>query len=124
MNRHFLLKPESIGEPTQYLGATISKYWVDGDAKPKWAISSQKYISEAINVVKKRLASRGMTLRTKASSVLPVGYRPELDSSPLLDEVDASFYMQCIGILRWIVELGRIDICAEVSMMSSYDVII
>jgi len=28
--------------------------------------------------------------------------------------------MQLIGILRWLVELGRIDICVEVSMMSSY----
>jgi hypothetical protein len=121
MNRHFLLKPESIGEPTQYLGATISKYWVDGDPNPKWAIGSQKYISEAINVIKKRLGTKGMTLRTKASSVLPTGYRPELDSTPLLGEADASFYMQCVGILRWIVELGRIDICAEVSMMSSYN---
>jgi hypothetical protein len=25
-----------------------------------------------------------------------------------------------IGILRWIVELGRVDICLEVSMMSSH----
>jgi len=25
-----------------------------------------------------------------------------------------------IGILRWTVELGRVDICCEVSMMSSY----
>jgi len=30
-------------------------------------------------------------------------------------------YIQLIGILRWLVELGRIDICAEVSMMSSYN---
>jgi len=29
--------------------------------------------------------------------------------------------MQLIGILRWLVELGRIDICVEVSMMSSYN---
>jgi hypothetical protein len=27
--------------------------------------------------------------------------------------------MLLIGILRWIVELGRVDICCEVSMMSS-----
>jgi hypothetical protein len=28
--------------------------------------------------------------------------------------------MQLIGILRWIVELGRIDICCEVSMLAVY----
>ena len=28
--------------------------------------------------------------------------------------------MSLIGILRWIVELGRVDVCLEVSMMSSH----
>ena len=88
--------------------------------KPKWAIGSQKYIAEALKVIRGKLATRGMILKTKASGVLPSGYKPELDSSPLLGEDDASFYMQAIGILRWTVELGRIDICGEVSMMSSY----
>ncbi len=38
----------------------------------------------------------------------------------MLGREDAQFYMQAIRILQWIVELGRIDICGEVSMMSSY----
>jgi hypothetical protein len=33
---------------------------------------------------------------------------------------DASYYHTLIGVLRWIVELGRIDIDVEVSMMSSH----
>ena len=32
----------------------------------------------------------------------------------------ASYYMSLIGVLRWMVELGRVDICLEVSMMSSH----
>jgi hypothetical protein len=32
----------------------------------------------------------------------------------------ASYYMSLIDILRWIVELGRVDVCLECSMMSSY----
>ena len=28
--------------------------------------------------------------------------------------------MSLIGVLRWIVELGRVDICLEVSKMSSH----
>ena len=32
---------------------------------------------------------------------------------------DSAYYQSLIGILRWIVEHGRIDICLEVSMMSS-----
>ncbi len=48
------------------------------------------------------------------------GYRPELDVSPLLDEDQASYYMSLIGILRWMVELGCIDICVNVSLLSSF----
>ena len=47
-------------------------------------------------------------------------YRPELDVSPELTPRDSAYYQSLIGIFRWIVELGRIDICLEVSMMSPY----
>jgi hypothetical protein len=57
---------------------------------------------------------------TRASSVLPTGYRPELDTTAYCNDEDASYYQQQIGVLRWAVELGRIDICAEVSMLSAY----
>ena len=122
MNKHFLLKEDSIGPPTRYLGANISQYQFPGDNSPKWAIGSQDYVKEAVRVVKSWLDQRGMFLKTKVSGVLPSGYRPELESSDLLGSDEAHFYMQAIGILRWIVELGRIDICGEVSMLSSYSV--
>ena len=38
----------------------------------------------------------------------------------MLDPTMSSYYMSLIGILRWIVELGRVDICLEVSEMSSH----
>lgn len=47
------------------------------------------------------------------------GYRPEIDMSTELDPSEASYYMSRIGILRWIVELGQIDLTCEVSMMES-----
>ena len=40
--------------------------------------------------------------------------------SPLLDETGASWYLSHIGILRWIVELGRVDIAVEVSALASF----
>jgi len=47
-------------------------------------------------------------------------YSPEVDSSPELNEEDSTYYQSLIGILRWIVEMGRMDIITEVSMLSSY----
>ena len=55
-----------------------------------------------------------------ARTPLKSGYRPELDVSPELNASDASYYQSLIGVLRWIVELGRVDICLECSMMSSH----
>ena len=56
----------------------------------------------------------------KADTPLTTTYRPELDVSRELNEVDAAYYQSLIGILRWMVELGRVDVCLEVSMMSSH----
>jgi hypothetical protein len=52
--------------------------------------------------------------------VLPSGYRPELDTTPLCDDDEANYYQQPIGVLRGAVELGRIDIHNEVSMLAAY----
>ncbi|GFH48949.1 hypothetical protein CTEN210_05425 [Chaetoceros tenuissimus] len=48
----------------------------------------------------------------------PSSYRPELDTSPELEDI--SKYQQYIGVLRWACELGRIDILTEVSVLSQH----
>jgi hypothetical protein len=70
--------------------------------------------------MERQLEEKGMKLAVKASAPIASGYRPELDVPPELDPDDASHYQSLIGILRWIVELGRIDICCEVPMLSSH----
>jgi hypothetical protein len=56
----------------------------------------------------------------KASGPFSGGYKTELDESPELDPTRANFFQSQIGILRWCVELGRIDIITEVSVFSTY----
>ena len=48
------------------------------------------------------------------------GYRPEIDITPELGSEDAAYYHSLIGVLRWIVEMGRIYINVEASMLSSH----
>ena len=43
-----------------------------------------------------------------------------MDVSPLLSPVEASYFQTIIGVMKWIVELGRIDIAVEVSQLSSF----
>ena len=66
------------------------------------------------------LQKRGDKLPYKVPTPILSGYWPEIDMSPELSKADASFYQTLIGVLHWIVELGRIDIDVEVSMMSSH----
>ena len=49
-------------------------------------------------------------------------YQPEIDISDELEEDLATRFQQMIGILRWSVDLGRIDIITEISMLSSHNV--
>jgi hypothetical protein len=59
-------------------------------------------------------------MSTKATTPLSNNYRPEVDVTPELSAEEASYYQSLIGVLRSIVELGRVNICLEVSMMSSH----
>ena len=47
MNKHFLLKADSIHEPSRYLGASISKHLLDGDSHYTWVIGSREYLIES-----------------------------------------------------------------------------
>ena len=55
-----------------------------------------------------------------AENPFKMGYDPELDTSPELDPDAGSYYLTIIGILRWMIELGRINIITAVSLLSSH----
>jgi len=60
-------------------------------------------------------------LRNKVDRPLPITYRPEVDVSPALGPLLTNCFQTALGVLRWIVELGRIDILTEVSMPSAHN---
>ncbi len=51
---------------------------------------------------------------------MPMSYLPELDITLLLQDDEVHFFQSQISILRWIVELGRLDIYINVALLSSY----
>ena len=83
---------------------------------------------EAVTKVKRKMTEDGFKYNKKLSDksysapnpFSSVQYRPELDTSAECTESHASFYHNLIGVIRWIVELKRIDIAYEVSVLSSY----
>jgi hypothetical protein len=121
IDHYFKMKPESMGDPDLYLGCKLRKFVMPNGVEA-WVNSPSKYIQEAVkNVeehVKQRYGAKAKLDLQKAP--FPRDYRPELDVTPELDDTDGSYYQSQIGVLRWMVELGRVDIITEVSLLASY----
>ena len=118
IGRYFIIKPGSVGPPSIYLGNKVSKVKLSNDVEA-WAFSSSQYVQSAVENVEEYLSKIGKSLPKRASAPFTNNYRPEIDVSAELDPQQSSYYQSLIGILRWIVELGRPDITTEVSMMAS-----
>ena len=123
VGRYFELKEESIGPPKIYLGGRVRKVQLDNGVEA-WAFSSSQYVQSAVSNVESYLSQEENQKRwkmpTRAQTPLTTTYHPELDVSSELDPNKSAYYQSLIGILRWMVELGRVDICLETSMMSSH----
>lgn len=121
IDRFFKTKPGSIRGPEFYLGAKLRGVTLPNGVHA-WGMSASKYAQAAVSNVKdyhgKMFPTRKWAKRT--SGPFPLNYYPELDVTPELDAQAASFYQTQIGVLRWCVELGRIDIITEVSELASY----
>lgn len=119
IGRHWAIKESSIEKPSLYLGGRCREVELT-DGTKCWAFGSSQYVQAAVKNVEEWLAKSDRKLPKKAEAPFKTGYRPEIDVSRELVGDEASYYQSLIGILRWIVELGRVDICLEVSLMSSH----
>ncbi|KAL7547418.1 hypothetical protein ACHAWF_016479, partial [Thalassiosira exigua] len=107
IDRYFELKEAPIGSPELYLGGHLCLVQIN-DGTQAWVFSSTQYVQADVKSVEDYLSKQGKSLKRKASSVLQ------------LEAEEASYYQSLTVILRWMVGLGRADICTEVSMMSSH----
>jgi hypothetical protein len=91
-------------------------------------MSAEQYVRNAIRNVKEHMKHDGFIYNKKLSDpqyspqspFSAIKYRPELDTTLECDVPQTTYYQNLIGILRWIVELGCIDINFEVSALSHY----
>jgi len=83
-------------------------------------MSADQYVKDALINLEYNLDKMDKQLPTKVSTPLSNNYRPEMDTSPYLDDDFVTFYQQLIGTLRWCVELGRIDIHLPVALMAQH----
>ena len=121
LDKYFEMKKGSIAEPDIYLGAKLRTVRLDNDVKA-WSMSASKYVQEAVSNVEDYLGKNfgGRKLSKKANSPWPYEYVSELDTSPELKPDLANYYQSQIGVLHWMVELGRVDIITEVLVLASH----
>ena len=122
INEYLPLKPTSVGDPDVYLGAKLRNVRLDNGVYA-WALSPSKYVSQAVANCVAHLDKNfngKYKLPVKAENPFPTTYDPTSDTSEALDPEQASFFMHLIGCMRWMIEIGRVDIATEVSLLSSY----
>jgi len=122
LDHYFQMKPGSIADPDIYLGNKLKLTRLENGVVA-WGLSSSKYIQEAIANCKRHLEKHpemGKQIKRKTVTQWPAGYDAELDSSEELNSENATFYQHLIGVLHWIVELNRVDIITEVSILAGY----
>ena len=114
----FTLKDNKIETTALSLGAQLRQMDVDG--VQCWTMSAEKYVSESVKTVEESLAKKGLRLPTKCYTPLSTDYHPELETTPELKADGVQHYQELIGILRWAVELGKVDILLETALLSTY----
>jgi hypothetical protein len=122
INGYLPLKLSSVGNPDIYLGAKLKETRLPNGVMT-WGLSPSKYVVQAVKNCQLHLTERlagKYSILTRADNPFPVDYDPSTDFSDILDPDCSSFYQHLIGVMRWMVELGCIDIATEVSMLSLY----
>ena len=114
----FELKGNKWDDVEVYLGARITNKVHEGTKL--WTMSSHDYLKSAIKEVEEKLKTQGQELPKKVKCAMYQSYKPELDSTEELSSDEITYFQELIGILCWSIEIGRVDILTEVSMLSAY----
>jgi hypothetical protein len=101
---------KSIGPPDYYLGNDYKK-----DRKGRWCIGCKKYLVEAIKRVERMFGSLN-----KYSNPMETGDHPELDESEVMNDDGHRKFQMLMGILVWVVTIGRIDVAHSTSSLSRF----
>ena len=86
-------------------------------------MGSKMHVKNAIRVVEVLITEGNAEAKLKltARNPFPSGYKPEPVVTPELKNKLGLCSLQLIGILRWAIELGRLDIFVKVSQLSQHE---
>ncbi len=112
INGYLPLKPSSVDNPDIHLSVKLKETQLPNRVTA-WGLSPSKYVVQALKNCQlhltEKLAGR-YSIPARADNPFPIDYDPSTDLSNILDPDCSSFYQHLIGVMRWMVELGRINI--------------
>jgi hypothetical protein len=122
LKQFFKLKHDKIAPPESFLGAEVKYRQSPSTSHMAWSIEGKKYIKGALANLALNLQQRELKPLPPSGhkTPFPSNYRAECDATPELDDKTTNWYQELIGILRWAIELGRIDIMFEVTALSAH----
>ena len=101
-----------------YLGARLERKALNG--KKMWTIRSRNYIKLSVTNIEERAKKKRMKMPNKVTTPMISGYVKEIDVTKELDKDGKTFYQEIIGMMRWDIEIGRVDINTDISLLLSY----
>ena len=118
IGEYWIMKVKSIGIPNIYFSNKVSNVTLENGVSV-WSFRSSQYVQSVVQNMEKYLCLINQSLPKYAPDPFITNYHPRIDTSSTFNDSDSSYYQLLIGILGWIVELDRVDITCEVSMMIS-----
>ncbi len=115
VNESLKLKKGSVEKPKVCLGANCQINLSLTSGETCWGMSAKQYCWDEVKHVKSKLKESGHEFNKKFLSDLlysPKGlfsnteYKPELDATEPCNDDEAKYFMNLIGVLRWMCELG------------------
>ena len=106
----YLVKDSSKGPPEYYLGNDYKQ-----DKHGRWCIGCKKYLTEAIIRIEKMFGEL-----PKKATPMEDGDHPEEDDSEILGDTDHQKYQMLMGILNWVVCVGRMDVAFAGSSLGRF----
>jgi hypothetical protein len=97
LSRTYKLKGSSARKPTECLGVNIKEYQLPVSGNEThltdcWSLLLEVYVKRAVVEVERLLGDDDQKLKTKGTTLLSSGYRPEVDATLELDDRQANYF--------------------------------
>ena len=80
-------------------------------------MSAEKYVKADLENVELKLSKSNCSIPSRCDTPISTTYHPSEYTTKEMNAEGLQLYQELIGILRWAVDIGRVDILLEVSLL-------